>query len=62
VQNLLAGPVHDAVEAARVIIDRFQIFDPVRLAADVGVDGERENFCPLFALGVKPIELVDGAA
>ena len=61
-QNLLAGPEHDAVVAANVVVDRFQIFDAVRLAADIGVNGERADFGALFALGIELVELVDDAA
>src|SRR5208282_6914118 len=60
-QNLLAGPVLDAIEPARVVIDCFEIFDAVRLAAEIGMNGERENFCAFLALGVEPIELIDRA-
>ena len=38
VENLFAVPVHDAFELVHIIIDRFKIFDPERLAADVGMD------------------------
>ena len=45
-----------------MLVDRFEIFHPVGLAADVGMNGEREDFRPVFAFGVKPVELIDGAA
>src|SRR5271156_6826550 len=62
VQNLLAGPVYDAVKAAGVLVDRLEIFDPMRLAADVRVNSKGEDFRPLPAFSVKPVELIDGAA
>src|ERR1700728_3164097 len=62
VQNLFAGPVHDTLEASCVLVDRFEIFDAVRLSADVGVNGEREDFRALFPLGVEAVGLIDCAA
>ena len=47
-----------AVEAADMFIDGFEIFDAVRLPADIGVNGDGKDFCPLFSLGIKALELV----
>ncbi len=51
-----------AVEAVDVVVDRFEIFDPVRLAADVGMDRQRHDFGAVFAFSVEPVELIDRAA
>src|SRR6266542_3408435 len=61
VEDFEPVPVQHAVEAAGVVVDRFEVFDPVRLAADVGVDRERHDLRALLALGVEPVELVDRA-
>src|SRR5450759_579797 len=61
VENLLAVPVQHAVVLVHVVVDRLEIFDAVRLAADVGVDRQRAELGALFALGVEPVELIDGA-
>src|SRR6185437_5641380 len=60
-QNLFAGPEQHTVMTAGVVIDRFKIFDAMRLATDIGVDRKGEDFDALFALGVEPVELVDRA-
>ena len=44
VENLRAVPVQHALVLVDVFVDGFEIFDPVRLPADVGVDGERDEF------------------
>src|SRR5665213_4332738 len=56
-QNLLAVPVQHALVAVDVIIDRFEIFDAVRLAADVRMNGKRDDLGALFALFIEPVEL-----
>src|ERR1700730_15154235 len=61
IENLFAFPVHDAVELVDVIVDRFEIFDSERLTADVGMDRERQNFRPVLAFLIEPIEAVDSA-
>src|SRR3569832_751322 len=61
VQHLLAVPVQHAVESADVVVDLLEILDPVRLAADVGMDSDGAELRPRLALGVEPVELVDGA-
>src|SRR5262245_29555413 len=38
VEDLGAVPMQHALEAARMIVNRFEVFDAVRLAADIGVD------------------------
>src|ERR1700733_12562187 len=58
-QNLLAGPIEHAIEAADVFIDGFEIFDAVRLPADIGMDGNRKDLCALFSFGIKPLELIE---
>src|ERR1700712_3117681 len=52
IENLLAVPVHHAFELVHVIVDRFEIFDPERLAGDVGMDRQRQEFRPLRAFGI----------
>src|SRR5690242_4660608 len=61
IQDLRPVPMHDALEAIDVVVDRLQVFDAVGLAADIGVDGQRQNFRALPAFVVKTIELIDGA-
>src|SRR5215813_45184 len=61
VKDFLASPIQHAVEAARIIVDRLQIFYPVRLFAQIGMNCEREDFRALFSLRILPIELIDGA-
>src|ERR1700733_7486134 len=61
IENLLAVPVHDAFELVHIIINRFEIFDPERLAGDVGMDRQRQDFRPIRALGIEPIETVNRA-
>ena len=62
IENLLAVPVQHAVVARHVVVDRFEIFDAMRLARDVGVDRERDDLGALRAFGVEPVELVDACA
>src|SRR5579883_3666153 len=54
-------PVHDAFEAVDMLIDRFEIFDSMRLTADIGVDRERHDLGPRRTLGIETFELIDGA-
>src|SRR5579863_187019 len=61
VENLLAVPVHHAFVPVDIVIDRFEIFDPERLAGNVGVDRNRYDLRPFPALRVEPVETVDGA-
>src|SRR5262245_21598811 len=61
VKNLKAVPMQHALGSRGVFIERFKVFDSVRLAADVGMDGERHDLGALLALEVKAVELVDGA-
>src|SRR5262249_21741056 len=48
-------------ETARIIVDRFEVFDAVRLAADIGVDRQRHDLGAMLSLGVEAIELIDRA-
>src|SRR5262249_39265790 len=61
VEDLLAVPVQHAFMLVHVIVDLLEIFDPVRLPADVGVDRQCAEFGAGRALAIKPVELVDGA-
>ena len=61
VEDLLAVPVQHAFVLIHVVVDLLEIFDPVRLPADIGVDRQRADFRALGTLGIKPVELVDGA-
>ena len=61
VEDLHAVPVQHAVEAAHVVVDRLEILDPVRLAADVGMDRQRHDLGAVAAFGVEPVELIDRA-
>src|SRR5262245_28322739 len=54
VENLRSVPVQHALESADVVIDRFEVFDPMRLAADVRMDCERHDLRTVLALGVEP--------
>src|SRR5215831_19936976 len=49
IENFLAGPVQHAVEFARVIVDRFQIFDAMRLSAQIGMDRQRHDLSSLLS-------------
>src|SRR6202035_4427304 len=62
IEDLGAVPVQHAVETLHVVVDLLEIFYPVRLAADVGVDRQRHDLGALLALLVEPVELVLGAA
>src|SRR6267378_5647426 len=59
IEDLFAVPMHDAVELVDVIVDRFEVFDAKRLAADVGMDRERQDFRPGLAFLIEPVEAVD---
>src|SRR5665213_2606326 len=61
VENLLAVPVQHALVLVHVVVNLLEIFDPVRLAADVRMDRQRAELRARLALGIKPVELVDGA-
>src|SRR5258708_23264835 len=61
VEDLLAVPVHDAFEPVHIVVDRFEKLDPERLAADVGMDCERQDFRADLALFVQPVEAIYGA-
>src|SRR5215471_15190433 len=61
VDDLGAVPMQHALEAARVIVNRFEVFDAVRLAADIGVDRQRHDLGAALALGIETIELIDRA-
>src|SRR6185437_7250121 len=43
VENLRAVPVQHALVPIDVVVDRFEIFDAMRLARNVGMDGERAD-------------------
>jgi hypothetical protein len=43
------------------VVDSFEVFDPVRLAADVGMDRDRHDLGALGALAIEPLEAVDAA-
>src|SRR5215471_14833950 len=61
VEDLLAVPVQHAFVLVHVVVDLLEVFDPVRLPADVGVYRQGAEFGALCALGVEPVELVDRA-
>src|SRR5689334_25229299 len=61
VENLLAVPVQNACVFVHIVVDLFEIFDPVRLPGDVGMDRKRADFCALRAFGAEPTQLVDPA-
>src|SRR3954462_3776207 len=61
VEQLHPVPVHHAGLLRDVIVEGLEILDPVRLAGDVGVDGERHDLRPLRPFLIQPVELVDGA-
>src|SRR4051794_18318661 len=43
VEDLGSVPVQHAFEASDMVVDRFEILDTVRLAADVGMDRKRHD-------------------
>ncbi len=43
VEDVVAVPEQHVAEAGRIIVDGFQILDPVRLARNVGVDRHRQH-------------------
>src|SRR3954463_7964124 len=61
VEDLRAVPMQHALVLVDVLVDRLEIFDPVRLPADVGMDRQHADFRAFLALGVEPVELIDGA-
>ena len=61
IEDLRAGPIEDAVEAARMLVHRLQVFDAMGLPADIGMDCQGHDLGPVLSFGIKPLELVDGA-
>src|SRR5262245_26055789 len=61
VEDLGAVPMQHALEAARMIVNRFEVFDAVRLAADIGMDRQRHDLGAVLSLGIETIELIDRA-
>src|SRR6516165_9200840 len=61
VEDFGAVPVQHTLETARIIVDRFEVFDAVRLAADIGMDRQRHDLGAALSLGVEAIELIDRA-
>src|SRR3979411_702763 len=61
VEDLRAVPMQHAVEAADIIVDLLEIFDPVRLPADIGVDRQRHDLRAVLAFVIQPVELILGA-
>src|SRR5262249_60470592 len=61
VENLLAVPMQNAFVLVHVVVDLLEVFDPMRLPADVGMNRQSADFCALRAFGVEPVELVDRA-
>src|SRR5437762_954166 len=61
VEDFGAVPVQGAGVAVDVIVDGFEVFDAVRLAADIGVDRDRHDLGAFFALLIQPVEGVDAA-
>src|SRR5512136_291631 len=59
VEDLLAVPVQHALVLVHVVVDLLEIFDSVRLPADVGVDRQRAELRALRALGIEPVELIN---
>ena len=46
VEDLGAVPMQHALETARMIVNRLEVFDAMRLAADIGVDRQRVRLRP----------------
>src|SRR6185503_13661024 len=61
VEDLSAVPVQHALEPTDMVVDRFEILDAMRLAADVGMDRKRHDLGPALSLGIEPVELIDRA-
>src|SRR6185437_1137138 len=60
-QYLHPVPVQHPGEAGDTVVDGLQVFDPVRLAGDVGVDGDGHDLGAVLAFGVEAVEGVDAA-
>src|SRR5262249_41916318 len=52
VEDLLAVPVQHTLVLVHIIIDLFEVFDSVRLPADVRVDRQRAEFRAFFAFSI----------
>src|SRR5271163_3167785 len=61
VENLRSVPMQHAGIAVDVVVDRFEVFDAVGLAADIGVDRDGHDLGALRPFLVKPLETVDAA-
>jgi hypothetical protein len=59
VQNFRTGHHRHAVMAENIIVERLDIFDPVRRAGQIGMDGYGHDARIVRALEVKAIELID---
>src|SRR3954469_4635436 len=55
IENRDPVPVQNTLESARVLVDLLKVLHPVRLAADVGVDGQRHDFRPPPTLRIEPV-------
>src|SRR5262245_2889651 len=58
VENILALAEHDARLLLHVIVDRLEVLDPVRHAADIWMHGDRHDAPRFGALFVQAIELI----
>jgi hypothetical protein len=61
VEDFDSVPVQDSGVPGDMLVDSFEIFDAMWLAADIGVDRNRHNLGPLRPFIVKPVEGVDAA-
>src|SRR5438309_2979433 len=61
VEDLLAIPVNNTLELVEVLVNRLKIIDPEWLAADVGMDRQRQDLRAMLALLIEPGEAIDGA-
>ena len=57
-EAIAAAPVQYAGMAVDVVVDGFEVFDAVRLAADIGVDRDRHDLGALRPFLIKPLEAV----
>src|SRR5262249_48563132 len=62
VEYLGTGPRDDAILAEDIVVQHFQVFDPVWYAREIRVDRDRHHTRRLRAVEVQPIELVLAAA
>src|SRR5262245_34379972 len=61
VEDLGAVPMQDAIDAARVIVNRSEALEAVLLAADIAVNPQLHDLGAALALGIETIELIDRA-